>query len=484
MKRLISIILMAMPVFSGIAKTTSIQGNAFYYRGQTIEIHQYLDLFTFRSMAVASSEIPNDGNFKFTLDIPDTSLYLIKIGKINAHLFIEPGNEYTLVIPEPQEMDRFNPAKDVFVLPEIFESEGRLNQHITDLERHLNRFFIDHPHLITGGGIKTAADSMVATTAQIFGQVNSRFFRSYYHFRMAEFEITTGHSRDHVFARYFENRPLAFDQLSFANAFLLFYNDYMHPKSLKKYSDSLEVALNNLHFSEAVALLSTDKFLQRSDMLDLVFATELYLLGRENKYPLSVIVPLLDSIGVRTQLPEIKRISTNAREILMHLAPGTPAPDFEFSDVAGNLSRLSEFAGRYIYIQFFDRFTPETLRQMSLMKVLKDGYGADIAMFSISTGESVKRLREMSEKQDFDWFFGTAAAPDKLREDYDLRAMPAYFFIDENLKLVKSPAPPPGERIERAFAQIWNERHPNKNLPFKLQPPEVEEKPAGQTPDP
>ena len=114
------------------------------------------------------------------------------------------------------------------------------------------------------------------------------------------------------------------------------------------------------------------------------------------------------------------------------------------------------------------------------MKVLREGYGADIAMFSFSTNESLKRLREIPKKHDFDWFFGKIGSPDKVKEDYDLRAMPQYFFIDEELKIVQHPTPPPGSSIERKFAKIWNEKHPNKAVPFKLQPPVLEESDMGQ----
>ena len=82
-------------------------------------------------------------------------------------------------------------------------------------------------------------------------------------------------------------------------------------------------------------------------------------------------------------------------------------------------------------------------------------------------------MKKISEQQGFDWFFGTATSSSQLREAYDLRALPAYFFIDEKMKFVLSPAPAPGGQIEKAFAKKWQQNHPNKPLLFKLQPPEV-----------
>ena len=49
--------LFSLQIFAG---ETLIQGNAFYYKGKDIELHKYLDLFTFQSEVVTSQEIIED----------------------------------------------------------------------------------------------------------------------------------------------------------------------------------------------------------------------------------------------------------------------------------------------------------------------------------------------------------------------------------------------------------------------------------------
>jgi len=484
-KRHLLLILCIILSIPSLGVETMIQGNAFYYRNKKIQIHQYQDLFTFKSVSLIEQQIGDDGNFKLILDIEKTGLYLVKIGKVNSHLFIVPGDQYTLVIPEPLEMDRFNPAKDVFVQPEIFESETRLNANVTNLEQKLNRFFIEKTSgdfkLRSAGNIRNLADTFRIEVENEFSKIEDPYFQSYLHFRLAEFDLTTRHSRENVYTRYFKDHDPAYDQLSFANAFDLFYGDFLTPHSLKPFSDSLESAIKNRDVERAKMFLSTDKHLQNPKFLELLLTTGLYNLGREKIYELEIVIEMLDTIKFKTDQKEILDIANSAESILLKLAPGTRVPDFVFADVVGNLYRISEYEGYYIYIQFFDDFNSESLRQMSLMKVLREGYGADIAMFSFSTSESLKRLREIPGKHDFDWFFGKVVSPEEVVSNYDLRAMPAYFFLDEELKIVNSPTPPPGARIEKLFAKIWNEKHPNKMMPFKLQPPDVSERDLRQT---
>lgn len=464
------------------AETTLIQGNAFSYRGQNIEIHQYLDLFTFRTLELADQHIPENGNFKFNLNLKETDLLVIKIGKVSAHLFVQPGEEYTLVIPEPYEMDRYNPSKDVFVMPEIFEGKTALNQKITEIEKACNGFIIDHTDYYRNGvssKIRKPADSLVFALTQKFEKESNAYLKDYLHYRLAEFELNTGKGRKTVYQQYFKSRTPSYKQLSYCNAFNIFYVEQLYPGTPKKFSNDLEVAVTAIDFKKIMEIVALDSTLDSPEKQNLLVATQFYFMGAERVYPRTLTQSILDSVKVRANEQEIKLIAQNAQEILMNLAPGTKSPDFKFTDIVGNVYRLNDYGGKYLYIQFFDQFTPDVLRQMSLMKVLKEGYGVDIAMFSISLSETPSRLKRISEEHDFDWFFGRSTNPYELRELYNLRALPAYFFIDADLNLVLSPAPEPGGKIEMAFAAEWKKAHPNKPLLFKLQPPEVShEKPA------
>ncbi|MCO4805140.1 MAG: hypothetical protein KC456_00980 [Flavobacteriales bacterium] len=468
--------LFSLQIFAG---ETLIQGNAFYHKGKDIELHKYLDLFTFQSEVVTSQEIIEDGNFRFQIDLNETGLYLLKIGKVHAHIFLSPDDQYTVVMPEPIEADRYNPAKDVFIQPEIFEANSKLNYLVTKLEQRINRFFISNTsqsyNLRSAGNIRAIADVFLDSLHSEFDKVDHPYFKSFFHYRLAEFELNTRHSNKVVYDKYFQAGEVSFSQLSFANSFKTFYNDYMTPKSVHRFSDSLESCISRNDYEGALRYLSTDQFLQRPELLELAFVSGLFELGREGVYPIYTIIALLDSAHSKSEFENIKTLATNSKDILLKLAPGTRAPNFVFADVVGNLYRISEYEGYYIYIQFFDEFNSESLRQMSLMKVLREGYGADIAMFSFSTSESLKRLREIPGKHDFDWFFGKVGSPDQVMEDYELRALPEYFFLDEELKIIKSPTPPPGAKIEKQFANIWNQKHPNKSVPFKLQPPPIHE---------
>ena len=71
MKHLFLSLFLSFAAVSAFSKPTIMQGNAFSYRGQEVEIHQYLDLFTFRTLELANQHIPENGNFKFQIEIKE-----------------------------------------------------------------------------------------------------------------------------------------------------------------------------------------------------------------------------------------------------------------------------------------------------------------------------------------------------------------------------------------------------------------------------
>lgn len=477
----ITFLMLCLIQLVGFAETTIIQGNGVYYKGKSLEIRKYLDLFTFESAVLSKQVIPSNGNFKLEVNIETTGLYLIKIDKIHAHIHLEPGNQYTIVLEEPEDLDKYNPAKDVFILPDIFESNGQLNHDITEIEKTINRFLIKYSYLYgrsVSGKIQAPADSLTQLLHATYADKNQQYLNDYLHYRLALFNLQTNHSKQKVFDKYFSGREIAYHQLPFAQSFSLFFDEYfsyLNPNSEQRFTELVDFAIKNKSYSKLDESLSRDPYLKRTDFRALLMTTQLYEVGREKKYPLINIIALLDSVIMKTKDDNCRVIAANAEQILNRLAPGTMAPDFQFSDLFGNIFKLSEYQGRYIYIQFFDDFDAETLKEMSLMKVLKEGYGTDIAMFSISVSEPLDRIREISGKHGFNWYFGKAMHPDQSIEEYQIRAYPSYFYINKQLEIITAPAAPPGSKIEKMFAKAWNEEHPNKELLFKLQPPEVKE---------
>lgn len=454
-----------------------ITGKAAPYVGQEITISSYNDLFTFETVGIEKDTVDSSGNFGFNISLSETGLYVLGIGNnVFAHIFLERDGSYELGIPAPEKL---HPAlaQDIFVQPAIEESPGTLNTNIEKLESDINTFLVRHALEFETGVIKTLADSAILEWKNTVPENANPFFREYHRFRMAEVELVTGQSRSSVFSRYFKDVKPAYGQLSYANAFKQLFAGYLRPHSIRKNSEAATMAIRTGNLAALDSALQQDSLLENKELRQLLMATELYELGITKTYTKEKILPLLQQLSKKAVNAELEELARVAAKKINHLSPGTEAPDFTFNDHLGNLQRLSQFRGAVVYLNFIRDWNLRTAEEISLMKVLKNGYGQDIAFITIYVGNEPKVLRAKMKDLKIDWMAGTPQSIPEVVSLYALRAFPAYFFIDKNGMLSLSPAPPPGARIEKAFAKEYQKAHADDNKLFKLQPPKVDQVP-------
>ncbi len=472
--RIIPAVFLALFSAHVFAASIQIQGNGIEYREKTLKVMKYEDLFTFEAETIAETRIGDDGNFNIEVPIEETTLLLLKIGRTNAHLFAEPGVKYTLILPPPPIEELYDLGKDPFILPEVFETGGNMNRWITTLERDLNAFAMASSMAINASSKQVALEHLEDVVAK-YEDVQDPYFREYLQYRSIEFRAVHGGARSSSLLQEFLESGVNHQQLSFSNALHALFSEHLAIYSIQSFSDSARLAIENGSYALLNQVLQTNASLSNDTLRELVIITELAKLTHERKYPLMTTLEIMKEAQNSTRIPEHLVILENTIGQLTYLMEGTEAPNFSFQSVEGENVDLRTYRNRVVYVQFFDRLTPEALRQMSLMKVLKKGYGEDIAMFSLSVGMSAAEIKSLSSRYKFGWFFGSINDPALVAEIYRLRSYPAYFLIDEQGMFIASPAPIPGARIERRFAQLYEKKYPGRNKPFKLQPPEVTE---------
>ena len=117
------------------------------------------------------------------------------------------------------------------------------------------------------------------------------------------------------------------------------YFDFLNPKEAYRFQADADSAIRTGNYSLMMNSLERDPHLPNEAMRELLAATQLYELGTERKYPLSKVLLMLDSLLMNAKDEECRIVAANAQESLNYLAPGTLCPDFEFTDLFGNINR-------------------------------------------------------------------------------------------------------------------------------------------------
>lgn len=141
-------------------------------------------------------------------------------------------------------------------------------------------------------------------------------------------------------------------------------------------------------------------------------------------------------------------------------APGAPAPDVEFRDAQGRTHRLSEFKGKYVYVDLWASWCIPCCQEVPhLQKLEKEFEGGNVVFVSISTDKSEKPWRARMEQlkvnvEGNQWI----VTDDRFSEMMNIRTIPHFLLYDKEGKLMKYRARRPSSAMLRNELQLLQHR--------------------------
>lgn len=115
---------------------------------------------------------------------------------------------------------------------------------------------------------------------------------------------------------------------------------------------------------------------------------------------------LFDATGAATMTTSGAPVSVELKvDRYVFPKPGSLAPDFEFTDLEGRKSRLSELRGKILLLDFWATWCGPCREEIPNLKELAKRFGSreDFVLLSVSYDESEAKLREFVAKQSMTW---------------------------------------------------------------------------------
>lgn len=145
---------------------------------------------------------------------------------------------------------------------------------------------------------------------------------------------------------------------------------------------------------------------------------------------------------------------------LEKLSPGKPAPVFSYPDTTGNKVKLTDFKGKYVYIDVWATWCVPCIREMPKLKELERAFGEEIGFISISIDTEKKRwhkyVREnkLTGKQILSQGGGRA----EIMDLYMIQAIPRFIMVDPEGNIVDVDASKPSEDKTKQIFEDWTGR--------------------------
>lgn len=140
-------------------------------------------------------------------------------------------------------------------------------------------------------------------------------------------------------------------------------------------------------------------------------------------------VALIGVLVLTGVIPLLEDSTTQGAPPLAAEESGVPAPDFELPDLDDNLTRLSDYEGKVVVLNFWATWCGPCVREMPMFQEFQDRY-PDMVMLGVDEEESPETVGEFLQAMSITYIIlldEKAELARELRVNY----LPTTFFVDQ-----------------------------------------------------
>ncbi len=201
--------------------------------------------------------------------------------------------------------------------------------------------------------------------------------------------------------------------------------------------------------------LSKDEMYSNKEFREYILLLNLYKLFYSNATYQKSIIKLLHSANNSNLSEEAKKMTNNFLNKTGKLIVGNPVANFLLADEIGYETSLENFDGNFIYLSFYNKDSYACKKDIDLLSQLNKKEIDNLKVVTIYAGANSAYLKELKEKNNYNWTFLHCKTSDKILNDYKVVSYPTYYLINPEGTLLLMPAPGPAENFESAFFKIF-----------------------------
>ena len=442
-----------------------LSGKSVDWANSEIAFYRYKELITYSEELLAKTVISDDGTFKLTFRVNETSYIFTHLGIYLAYLYAEPGKEYELVLPPVKEKTSSDYLNPYFQETEI--QMGIINIREDDINIQIRMFddmyepYYDK-HVIESVEGKNFArlDEDISHIESHFAKNTNKYFRQYREYKYAYLRyLSLQHNVTTVSNLLFARKPVLYNNMAYMDLFNQVFKDYFYYHGRTDEGEKIYQDINkDKNYEELKVTLRENKLFAGDTLLELVILKCLFDEFYKDRFSRSGILVVLDSLISETDIREDKLIGLVIRNKITRLLSGFPPPSFELYDLDSNLVSLEDFKGKYVYLNFCSCASYTCLKDFDAIQGIYARHKNRLAVVTITVDFYDETLKKFLMNKEYNWeFLFYSHQPDVLKE-YDIRAFPTYFLIGPDGKLILSPAPAPGENFESKLFEVMRSR--------------------------
>ncbi len=461
MKRIIIFSFICIAIISkSFAQNVIISGNAKTYAGDTLTLYTFSDYIVKNKEVLKKAKVDSSGNFIFNLNISETICSYIDLNVFRGVIYIEPGKEYKIILPEKtlkNDEDKLNPyfRMQDFYIRALNTDKNDLNNAIIKFDA-LNNYYIDRLFANYKGKVhsKVAEDAIKAITDSM-SYISNPFFENYKKYEFALLRFTTYlRKKEQVLNMYFKNDEILYRNPSYNLALSKIFSDY-----LSEYiSSNLNKKQSNKSFWNK---LNNDIInatgIENEDFREYLIISNLYNLFYTKPELKKNLLEKIKIVEDNLKIDFHKKIISDFLFKAKKLIPGNIAPYINLKNSKNEIVSLEKFRGKFVYLGFYCPDSYPCKKDIDLLKNLRERNIDLLEIVTIWKDKSYKDMIEYVKSNDIKHTFLFCKENSPLLKEYKIHTFPTYFFIHPEGKLLMISAPSPSEDFEATYYKIYQD---------------------------
>ncbi len=447
------------------AQPVAVTGHAESYANTTLEFTRIANWITGGEEPVGTCIVSDSGDFSVVINIKNTQQILVHLGVYLGYFYAEPGKKYELVLPEREDKkpeDQLNPyfKPEEIHLGLINFNQDELNIRIMMFEDAYVPYYEKHvSHIYSKMDIQKL-ESDIRNMEAPFRNHPGEFFTEFRRYRYGMLKLFANQQKVQSLSdEYFNNQPVLYNNPAYADLFNQVYSKYFVFYGRSDEGKQIYTDINQLgSYTSLLASLSKNTNFSNDTLKELIVLKQVHDEFYGNQFSRSGLLSILDSLILKTRIAAHRQMGKAIKLKITRLLAGYEPPDFELFDTNGKLTRLEDFSGKYVYLNFCTCQSYACLNEFNSLAVLNSKYAAKLTIVTIATDPMDEVLRQFLVKNKYNWKFLLYDRQPDVIKDYDIRAFPTYFLIGPDGKLILSPAPSPSEDFESKLFEIMKAR--------------------------
>lgn len=427
----------------------------------------YDDLISYRNIILTEKTIDKSNSFSFTLSNKDIIPVRIQVEFFRIDLYIEPNRNYEIEVDSVDFTVReFYPINIVGYLTPPYKILSPVNNEVNQQLENVNQCFANfydtnYVYLYQNRLPKEVLNKFEKEMDSLTKLTQSDFVKMHINIQMTQLRMMIRQiGSQWVVDNFFNSGKVQYNNKIYMDFFNSFWSKYILVSLRGLRYGELDSVVNLGSYAALSRLLEKDPLLKNAQIRELVVLQNIIQLYSDYRFDKQAISDILSDISDKGITAENRKMAVNIRLQMLDFI-SNKAPEFTLFDFYGMKHSLSDFEGKYVYINFWNEECVKCIAEMDLTKELYLDYDDVIQFVSVYVGPDAAEAKQVIIENEYKWLQLDYNSNFELIRNYNVELFPYYILIDKIGKIEWIPAYTPSEGFSSYFVKMLNDKKGN-----------------------